>query len=210
MIRAILFDIDGTLLDTTELLYQAFEHSIKSQGLVPPTRDEMSKVIGVSLEKCYLAFASSGDNALFCKIHNQFQLENPQLAKSFPNTIKVLKKLKELGVRSVGITNRWASTAKVSAERTGILEYLEFINYRDGFEKIKPDPDMLVDAINKLGVKKDEVLMVGDTAIDIEAAKAADMESVGVTYGFLGEEIKDLNPDFIIDDLDELIEIVSN
>lgn len=209
MIKAVLFDIDGTLLDTTELLYQAFEYSIKSQGLVPPSREKMAKVIGVSLEKCYLAFAPAGDNALLCKTHNQFQLENPELAKTFPNTIKILKKLKELGIKTAGITNRWESTAKVSAERTGILKYLEFINYRDGFEKIKPDPEMLLDAIRKLEVKKDEVLMVGDTAIDIEAGKAADVETVGVTFGFLGEEIKELNPDFIIDDLEEILEIIS-
>ena len=126
MIKAVLFDIDGTLLDTSELLYQAFEYAIKSQGLVPPSREKMSKVIGVSLEKCYLSFAPAGDNKKLCKLHNEFQLENPHLSKLFPQTIEVLKALKEKGIKTTGITNRWESTAGISVKRAGLLKYLLF------------------------------------------------------------------------------------
>lgn len=208
MIKAILFDIDGTLLDTSELLYQAFEYAIKSQGLVPPSREEMSKVIGVSLEKCYLAFAPLGNNALLCKAHNEFQLENPHLSKLFPETVPVLIKLKEMGLKLVGITNRWKSTAEVSIKRAKLDKYLDFVNYRDGFKNIKPDPEMLLHAIQKLGMNKDEAVMVGDTAIDIEAARGAGIKSVGVTYGFLGQEIAKEKPDFVIDNLSQLLKIL--
>lgn len=209
MIKAILFDIDGTLLDTTELLYQAFEYAIKSQNLKPPSRKEMSKVIGVSLENCYLAFAPSGDNQLLCKTHNEFQIKNPHLSKLFPKTTESLKKLKRKGIKLAGITNRWRSTAEVSIKRSNLDQYLEFINYRDGFTNIKPDPEMLHHAMEKLGVSKDEAIMVGDTAIDIKAAKDAGIKSVGVTYGFLGKDISKEEPDFLIDELSELPDLLS-
>lgn len=209
-IKAVLFDIDGTLLDTTELLYQAFEYAIKSQNLKPPSRKQMSKVIGVSLENCYLTFAPSGDNQLLCKTHNEFQIKNSHLSKLFPKTTEVLKKLKRKGIKLAGITNRWRSTAEISIKRSNLDQYLEFINYRDGFTNIKPDPEMLHHAIEKLGVSKDEAIMVGDTAIDIKAAKDAGIKSVGVTYGFLGKSIVELKPDFIIDNIDELPELFSD
>lgn len=210
MYNVVLFDIDGTLLDTTEFLYQAFEYSIRSQDLIPPTREEMSKVIGVSLEECYLAFAPVGKNALLCQIHNEFQLKNPHLSKPYPETLGVLKKLKNQGIRTVGITNRWESTGRVSVEGAGLDKFLEFVNYRDGFERIKPDPEMLVHALKKLEVSKDEVLMVGDTGIDIKAAQNTGVRSVGVTYGFLGEKILEFGPDYLIDDLAELISVIEN
>lgn len=207
--QAILFDIDGTLLDTTELLYQAFEYAIKSQNLKPSSRKEMSKVIGVSLEKCYLAFAPSGDNQLLCKTHNEFQIKNPYLSKLFPKTTETLKKLKRKGIKLAGITNRWKRTAEVSIKRSKLNQYLEFVNYRDGFMNIKPNPDMLHDAIKKLGVSKDEVILVGDTAVDIKAAKDAGIKSVGATYGFLGKDIFKEKPDFLINELSELPDLLS-
>ena len=69
---------------------------------------------------------------------------------------------------------------------------------------------MLIDATQKLEASKSEVIMVGDTAIDILAAKGAGIKSVGVTYGFLGPEISKLEPDFVIDSLGGLLQVLAS
>jgi pyrophosphatase PpaX len=143
--KGILFDIDGTLLNTTELIYQAFEHSLKAHGHKVLERNLMARSMGKSLEDCYLDFAPSGDILVLSQTHNQFQLKNPHLAKVFPDTIKTLKKLKALGIKVAGITNRWKSS----------------------------------------GVK-----------------------TAGVTYGFGGKHVKKFSPDFVIDSISGLPEIL--
>lgn len=207
-IKAILFDIDGTLLNTTELIYQAFEHSLKTHGHKVVGRDKMGVSMGKSLEDCYLDFAPNGDILVLSKTHNEFQLKNPHLAEGFPDTIETLKKLRSLGFRMVGITNRWKSSGSLSVKHTGLDKFLEFVLYRDDVPKLKPNPEPILEALKRLKVGKDEAVMVGDTFADIECGRNAGVHTVGVTYGFGGEHIKNFEPDFLIDNLSELVKIV--
>jgi len=208
MIKAVLFDIDGTLLNTAELIYQAFEHSLKTHGHKVLSREKMAMTIGKSLEDCYLDFAPEGDINLLSKTHNEFQLKNPQLAEVFPDTLQTLEKLKSLGYKMVGITNRWKSSGVLSIKHTGLDKYLEFVLYRDDVKKLKPDPEPIKKALKTLGFKKEGAVMVGDSEIDVLCGKNAGVKTIGVTFGFGGEHIKNFSPDFIIDELSELSEIL--
>lgn len=206
--KAILFDIDGTLLNTTELIYQAFEHSLKKYGHPVLKRSKMAESIGKSLEDCYLDFAPNGDIKLLSKFHNEFQLQNPQLAEVFPDTIPTLEKLRNLGFKMAGITNRWKSSGILSVKHTGLDKYLEFVLYRDNVPKLKPNPEPIFLALEKLGIEKDKAVMVGDSEVDILCGKNAGVKTVGVTYGFGGEHVRNFSPDSTIDSLSELPEIL--
>lgn len=208
-LKAVLFDVDGTLLNTTELIYQAFEHSLKTHGHKVLGREEMAATIGNSLEDCYLDFAPNGDPVLLSKTHNEFQLKNTDLAIAFPDTIETLGKLKEMGFKMAGITNRWKSSGVLSVKHTGIDKYLEFVLYRDDVRKLKPDPEPIKKALKNLGLKKDQAIMIGDSNVDVLCGKNAGVETIGVTFGFGGEQIKNFSPDFIIDKLSELPEILT-
>lgn len=204
MVKVILFDIDGTLLDTTELIYQAYEHSLKTHGHRVIKRDTMALSIGKSLEDCYLDFSPNGDILVLSKTHNEFQIKNAHLAELFPDTINTLTKLKSLGFRMIGITNRGRASGVLSIKHTGLDKFLEFVLYRDDVKKLKPDPEPVLLALKKLKIQKDEAIMVGDSFVDIECGQNAGVKTVGVTYGFGGEHIKNLSPDFLIDKLSEL------
>lgn len=154
MIKVVLFDIDGTLLNTTELIYQAFEHSLKTHGHKVLSREKMAITIGKSLEDCYLDFAPNGDPILLSKTHNEFQLKNTHLAITFPDTIETLGKLKDLGLKMAGITNRWKSNGILSVKHTGIDKFLEFVWFRDDVKKLKPDREPIKKALKVLGYKK--------------------------------------------------------
>ncbi|HLC87820.1 MAG TPA: HAD-IA family hydrolase [Patescibacteria group bacterium] len=208
MIKAILFDIDGTLLNTTELIYRAFEHSLKTNGHKVLGRKKMAGTIGKSLEDCYLDFAPDGNIELLSKTHNEFQLKNPHLAEVFPDTLKTLEKLKSLGFKMAGITNRWKSSGILSIKHTGLDKYLEFVLYRDDVKELKPSPKPIFRALKMLKAQADDAVMVGDSEIDMACGKNASVKTIGVTYGFGGEHIRNFSPDFVIDSLSELPEIL--
>lgn len=208
MIRAVLFDIDGTLLNTTELIFQAYEHSLKTHGHKIVERNIMAKSIGKSLEDCYLDFAPKGDPVLLSKTHNEFQIKNPHLAEVFPDTFRILKKLKKMGFKMAGITNRGKESGILSIKHTGLDKLLDFVLYREDVKKLKPNPEPVLQALKKLKIQKDEAIMVGDSFIDIECGKNAGVKTVGVTYGFGGEHVKKFSPDFAVDNLSQLPEIL--
>lgn len=208
MIKTVLFDIDGTLLNTAELIYQAFEHSLKINGHQVLARRKMAASIGKSLEDCYLDFAPNGDPVILSKTHNQFQLKNSHLAELFPDTIKTLERLKNLGFKMAGITNRWKSSGELSVKHTGLDKYLEFVLFRDDVKKLKPDPQPVFQALEKLKIKKEEAVLAGDSEVDILCGRNAGIKTVGVTFGFLGEKIRNSSPDYVIDSLSELPEIL--
>ena len=86
--KAILFDIDGTLLDTTEFILQAFEHTLKKHGYEIPARTEIKKRVGGSLKHTYESFAPGGDFDMLHKSHSTFQKSNPHLAQLFPEILE--------------------------------------------------------------------------------------------------------------------------
>lgn len=208
MIKAVLFDIDGTLLNTAELIYQAFEHSLKINGQKVLARRKMAASIGKSLEDCYLDFAPNGDPIVLSKTHNEFQLKNPHLAALFPDTLKTLERLKNLGFKMAGITNRWKSSGELSVKHAGLDKYLDFVLFRDDVKKLKPDPQPVFQALEKLKIKKEEAVLAGDSEVDILCGRNAGIKTVGVTFGFLGEKIRNSSPDYVIDSLSELPEIL--
>lgn len=208
MIKTVLFDIDGTLLNTAELIYQAFEHSLKINGQKVLARRKMAVSIGKSLEDCYLDFAPNGNPVVLSKNHNEFQLKNSHLAELFPDTLKTLEQLKHLGFKMAGITNRWKSSGKLSVKHTGLDKYLDFVLFRDDVEKLKPDPQPVFQALEKLKIKKEEAVLAGDSEVDILCGRNAGIKTVGVTFGFLGEKIRNSSPDYVIDSLSELPEIL--
>ena len=206
-LKAVLFDVDGTLLDTHEYVYQAFEHSLKKHHKLL-SRQEIKKIMGKPLEECYKILTELDDITDLADSHRQFQRENYHLSKPYPNTVKTLEKLQSSGLLLAAITTRARDSAKKTLEEASILNYF---NYFIGFEDVsrpKPDAEPLLKALNFLSVQPKEAIMVGDSEVDVYAGKNAGTKTVGVTYGFHGEHIAKTHPDYVIDDIEELLKIV--
>lgn len=207
-LKAVFFDVDGTLLDTTEFIYQAFEHSLEQHGHEILERDDMKKMMGYSLEDCYRNFISEDTVEHLVETHRSFQMENYELSEPYPHTHKTLEALHKKGFQIAAITSRSRYSAEETLEAAEIIPY---INYFIGFEDVvnpKPDPEPIQKALNFFSLQPQEALMVGDSDVDVFAGKAAETGTVGVTYGFHGEAIIDTEPDYVIDDIQEILEIV--
>jgi pyrophosphatase PpaX len=186
--KAVLFDLDGTLLDTTEFIYQAYEHTFKSHNLSPVSREELSGVMGKPLGDCYRHFFSSQDIEVLCETHRTFQTENLHLSVPFLHTEDTLNKLREAGIKTAVITTRSRRTSQDTLELAGIRDKIDVLISGEDQTKHKPNPESLFNALKQLQVEPEEAIMVGDTDADVLAGKNAKTKTVGVTYGFQGKK----------------------
>ena len=203
-LRAVLFDVDGTLLDTTEFIYGGFDHTLAAHGYTANDRAGYARVMGKPLDVCYAELAPGCDSVLLCETHRTWQTDNLHLAAAYPEAVAVLRMLHGAGLRLAAITSRSRRTSVHTVEQAGLADYLDLILSYEDVTAIKPDPAPLLLALERLGVAPPEAVMVGDTDADILAGKAACTRTVGVTYGFHGREVLAAGPDATIDRLGEL------
>lgn len=204
----ILFDVDGTLLDTSEYVFGAFNYALAKNGEKLVTKAQVDAVMGTALPMCYEIFAPNGDNIKLRAFHKEFQINNAHLSKPFPETLKVLTALKRKKLKLGAVTNR-SNTAHQTLEAANLLKLLDVVITAEDVKNPKPHAEPLLKAISNLGVPKDEVLYVGDTEIDIQTGKNAKIKTAGLTNSFIGEKMKDFEPDYLLKDLEDLLVIVS-
>ncbi len=208
MKKAILFDIDGTLLNSWDFIIDAMEYSLMQHGYPKPSKKQLNKAMGKPLIEFYQMLIPTADYSRLASTHHEFQKTKHYLIKPFPNTIKTLDSLKNSGFSLAAISNRMRESLLESLKTTGIFDYFDVIVSADDVESPKPHPDPLLMALKKLKVESNNSYMVGDTEQDVLAGQAAQVKTVGVTYGLLGHRIKKHRPDYVINDIGELLGIL--
>ena len=206
-VHAVLFDVDGTLLDTFDFIYGAFEHAFEVHGVPPLSRDDISGLMGGPLEEVYATMAAEFDAKDLSETHRNFQANNLGLAKLFPSTAQVLEALKQRNIKLAAVTTRSKRTSVKSLEITGIAHYFDLVVSGEDVSRLKPDPEPIFRVLEHFGLMPSDAIMVGDTHADIEAGKNAGVKTVAALYGFGGERLIGLEPDYAIRDLRELLTI---
>jgi pyrophosphatase PpaX len=206
--QAVIFDVDGTLLDTKEFILRSFEHVFQALGLPCPSRNDISVVMGQPLEECYRAFASQLDAALLCKRHRSFQEDNLSLVVPFENTARTLVTLREHGIKLAAVTTR-KQTGRQSLRYAGIEDMLSSVVTGDDVEHFKPHPEGVHKALGELNVPAIQAIMVGDLAVDIQAGKRAGTATAAALYGFSTKEsLAASQPDYMLADIAELLTVL--
>jgi len=219
--EVILFDLDGTLIDSAPDLSLAVNHMLST--LQRPTFDQdiIRSWVGngaQTLVKRGLSGQSAIDESidpdLFEKslqIFLNFYKNNLCIdTKLYPGVRACLKILKAKGYRLVIVTNKPFEFIEPILEGLQLTGLFEMLLGGDSLEKRKPDALPLLHVCEKLSVTVEQCLMVGDSKNDILAAKAAKMESVGLTYGYnYGEDIGLHNPEVVFDDFSDIVATLS-
>lgn len=208
MRKAVLFDIDGTLLDAHDFIFDAVKHSLNTHGYVYPQAKLLKKAIGRPLLEFYEILLPEVDPTKLANTHHEFQQKNFHLVKPFPNTKKVLEDLKNSGFLIAAVSNRTRRSLVPTLKFTGIFKFFDVVFSEDDVESPKPHKDHLLVALKSLQVKPSSAYMVGDTENDILAGKNAKIKTVGATYGWLGKDIAKHKPDYLIDDIKQLLDIL--
>lgn len=182
----ILFDLDGTLIDSTEAILESFYHSVAFHGEVTEVNDEMiTSQIGHPLE---VMFAGVGVREISVAKHvSTYKLHYREIsrAKTFmlPNAIEAIEeasKFARLGI----VTTKTGHYSRELMEHFGVMNYFEVLI---GFENVinpKPHPEPILTALEQMKSDKANVWMIGDTRLDLEASHRAGVEAIGVLSGY--------------------------
>lgn len=205
---AVLFDIDGTILDTGRYIFQAYKHTFAVHFKKEITWDEVVPVLGLPFAKCYqiLTRLEVVDHLMEC--HHQYQSKNPHLVTAYENAIETLERLKNAGVATAAVTSHTGSLLKRNLEITGVDKYFEVIVTPDHVKNPKPDPESIFKALEILKIKPDRAVFVGDSPADIKAGQSAGVKTIAAMYGFHGERLLEHKPDYQISDISQIPPLV--
>jgi len=201
--RTLLLDVDGTLLDTREFIYSAFEHTIRTAGLPPTDRLELQRVMGLPLEEIYGSMGAADPWAMVAA-HRAFQGKNLHLSFAFSGVAEVLEQVRNAGIVMAAVTSRSRGTSLQTLKDAGLDGFFAAIVSAEDTVELKPDPAPLRLALALLKERAETAAMVGDTAHDIVAGRAARMATIGVTYGFNPQAVMNAKPDWTIASIAEL------
>jgi pyrophosphatase PpaX len=207
-IKAVLFDVDGTLLDTTEFIVQAVLYILKTYKLPPKTRDEIIKAIGLPILEFYQLLTGQQDVKEYAEVHHEYQKKLFYLSKPFENVADTLIKLKEHKLQIAAVTSRERGSVITTLELAYISHLFDYLVTSTDVTNLKPHPEPVLKALNHFHVQAQEAVMIGDTEHDIKAGKAAGTQTIGVTYGFGHEKIRESNPDYVVDDIKDILDII--
>jgi len=214
----ILIDVDGTLVDSVPDLAYCVNEMLKQLGM--PERDEQSirHWVGNGVERLVKrslinALDGEPDEALYQKalpiFRDLYAVNTSVRSHLYDGVPEGLEYMKDAGYRLGCVTNKAGEFTLPILRDLGIADYFEVTICGDDTPRKKPDPLPLLTACERLAVKPGHSLMIGDSQSDVKAARAAGFSIICLSYGYNhGEDIRDFNPDAVIDSFTELKNLI--
>ena len=205
---AVVFDLDGTLVDSLPDILGSLRHAFVTRGLPAPSAQELRDAIGLPLEDIFGAFAAAEEvPALALAYRTHYPLTFTTHSRPFPGVIDVLRELRRRGYRLAVATTKRTEMAERFVASMGLADVLDHVQGTDGFPH-KPAPDVVLHALAAMGARG--TWMVGDTVHDVGAGKAAGLETFAVTWGTHdAERLRAARPDRLCDTIEPLLEAVA-
>ncbi|HET9948908.1 MAG TPA: HAD-IA family hydrolase [Longimicrobiales bacterium] len=207
--RGVLFDLDGTLADTVELILESYRHTMRTHlGQAPPDARWLA-TIGVPLRVQLLEFARDDDEArAMLETYTTFQRGvHDAMVRPHPGACEVLRALRERGVRVGVVTSKRREVALRTMEVCG-LAHVEALIGAEDVVCPKPDPEPVLRALEQLGLSgvPAEVLFVGDSPFDLHAGRAAGTRTAAVPWGASPRALLEAEgPDYVLESFEELL-----
>lgn len=215
MKKLIIFDLDGTLLNTIADLAQSTNYALSK--LDYPTHPEeaynfmVGNGINKLLERALPEKERTEENIL--RIRKEFiahySSHNMEKSAPYPGITILLEKLQQKGYLLAVASNKYQSaTTELVAHYFPQIKFTTVLGQREGIAP-KPNPSIVYDILQSTGVSKEEVLYVGDSGVDMQTAINSEVTSCGVTWGFRPRaELESFNPDFIVDNADQILALI--
>jgi len=210
---AVLFDLDGTLADTVELILRCYRHTMKEHlGEAPPDARFLA-TIGRPLPVQLLDFArDDAQHAAMRQTYVEFQRGiHDDMVSPFPGADDVLRRLKEAGTKVGVVTSKASRLASRTLDCCGLLHHVDFLICADQVERPKPDPESVLRALAHFGLaeRARDVVFVGDSPFDLQAGRGAGTRTAAALWGpFAHEVLLAETPDYMLDRLEDVLEMV--
>ena len=213
MIKGIIFDMDGTILNTLYDIRISVNHALRLKNLPEKTDEEIKLAVGNGAFKLIervtpKSYTLEEVKEVFAIYQAHYDQHSSVHTGPYPSIIDLLKSLKKQNIKLAVCSNKFEHLV----EELNIKMFLNLFDASVGEVKgipIKPAPDMVYKALDLLGLTKEEVLYVGDSEVDMDTASNALVKSVGVTWGYRAESLLlEHHADYIIHHPNQLLEII--
>ncbi len=210
--KAILFDLDGTLIDSAPDIAAATNELLRAHGLAELTLDDVRKMIGNGVRTLVeRAFTHQGhdlskdelDN-LYAQMMDIYGNHLINLMVPYEGVEDLLNGYAESGVKMAVVTNKPEGFTRTILDHLGWIQMFGAVIGGDSLKTRKPDPEMLFNACAQLDVESKDVIMVGDSAADVNAANNGDIVSIVVRGGYTRQPVEEMGANAIIDRLADL------
>lgn len=207
--KAVIFDLDGTLLDTLEDLYLSVNFALQETGCAQRTREEVRQFVGngaANLIKRSLGEENeSRFDAALAAFRSHYGEHSEDHTCPYPHILPMLEKVKESGYKTAIISNKPDSAVQTLAKKFfSMIPYVQ--GEKEGIPR-KPSPDSIFYCLNELGVEKENCVYVGDSEVDVMTAKNAKIPCIAVTWGFRDKEVLvEAGAEIFADTVEELYE----
>ena len=212
MLAAALFDFDGTLVDTTEMIFQSMRHATSSVlGRDDYSREELLANVGQPLPRQMEILDAEKSELLLEAYRAHHEEHHDALIAEFPGVDEALYRLRAAGVRVVVVTSKRRRSVEMALAKFPGLDLVVdlFVTMEDTTEH-KPHPEPLLKGLELAGdVPREKAVYVGDSPFDVQAAKAAGLTSVAVSWGAFSEDtLRKADPDHLVPDIDAAVDLL--
>lgn len=212
-LRLVIFDVDGTLVDSQAEILAAMSLAFQSEGLLMPERGVVLSIVGLSLAEAFAVLCPDTTSAqrdrlveAYKAAFMQLRTQDQEMGPLFPGARAALDVLAAqdhtLLAVATGKSRRGLDKVLERHGLTGVFHSEQVADHHPS----KPNPSMILTALNETGVSPQKAVMLGDTTYDMDMARAAGIKKIGVTWGYHPAET--LQPDVMIDDFAALHEAV--
>lgn len=209
--KAVLFDFDGTIMNTNNVILNSWRHTFKTKLGVEPDPQEIYKTFGEVLKDTMKKFFPDEDQDEMIDIYRSYQKDIfTEAIEIFPGMKEVILKLHEAGIKVAIVTSRYLNSTVEGLKKYGIDEVFDAMVSAEDTEIHKPLPEPCLICLKKLGIEAKDAVMVGDSKYDILCARNAGVESalVSWTISVSEEERKELVPEYYIEKAEDLLDVV--
>lgn len=218
--KLIAFDVDGTILDTLDSIIHVLNETLYANGFYKvDDKEYIRKALGYGsyylIEQALIFpynhfYDKNVTTQVLQDYLKRYMADDASLTKPYEGVVDLIKELKEEGYKVIAYSNKPDSVLKpLMKEKFGDV-FDDVLGQVEG-KAPKPNPEILLNMLDRIGISKDDAVYIGDSDVDVETARNAGMKMIAVTWGFRDRDfLEKLNPDYIVDNTKELKEAIDS
>ncbi len=215
MPEALIFDLDGTILDTLRDLTNSVNFALEKNGLPLRTQNEIRSFVGNGIrlltERAVPQNASNKlADACFADFKTHYKENSAVFTKPYDGIVSLLTDARAKGIKTAVVSNKADFAVHTLVEKyfKGLFDYS--VGEKEGIRR-KPCPDSVLNAVDTLCVNKEKCIYIGGSDVDIETARNSGIPCIAVTWGFRDKAFLEVfSPDYIVSSVDEIIDIIGD
>ncbi|MGG4264092.1 pyrophosphatase PpaX [Peribacillus simplex] len=208
-ITTLLFDLDGTLINTIELIIDSFTETLEHYCPGQFKREDIIPFIGPTLVDTFSSIDPDRVDEMIAFYREHNWKNHDLLVTQYDGVFETIQTLKQSGYKLAVVTTKKRNVVEKGLRLSKLDQFFEVVVTLDDVEKAKPDPEPLVKALNQLGSVPDEAIMVGDSYHDILGGKNTGTKTAGVAWSIRGREfLESYHPDYMLEQMSDLLNII--